>query len=98
MKSERTKALEISKEVKAAVWERDGGRCVLCGRRGNPEAHYISRGHDGLGIEQNILTLCRDCHRRYDQTIERKEIGAVLADYLRGHYPDWDPVDLIYRK
>lgn len=98
MKSNRTKALEISKAVKGAVWKRDGGRCVLCGRPGNPEAHYISRKHGGLGIEQNILTLCRKCHNRYDQTTERAEIGAVLADYLRSCYPDWDPVDLIYRK
>lgn len=98
MKSERTKALEISQKVKQKVYERDGGCCVLCGRRGNPEAHYISRKHSGMGIEKNILTLCRECHKRYDQTIEREAIGAVLADYLRSKYPDWDPVDLIYRK
>ena len=98
MRSKRTKALAISPEVKKRVYERDGGCCVLCGRPGNPEAHYISRAHGGLGVEQNVLTLCRKCHRRYDQTAERAAIGEVLADYLRSEYPDWDPVDLIYRK
>ena len=98
MPSKRTKALEIPKSVKDRVYERDGGRCVLCGRPGNPEAHYISRAHSGLGIEQNIVTLCRECHDRYDQTIERQAIRAVLADYLRSQYPDWDEAKLIYKK
>ena len=98
MPSKRTKALEIPKSVKDRVYERDGGCCVLCGRPGNPEAHYISRAHSGLGIEQNIVTLCRECHNRYDQTIERQAIRAVLADYLRSQYPDWDEAKLIYKK
>ena len=98
MKSERTKALEISKAVKARVYERDGGCCVLCGRPGNPEAHFISRQKSGLGIEENVVTLCRDCHRRYDQTIERQAIRWVLAEYLKSKYPDWDESKLIYKK
>ena len=98
MKSRRTKALEIPRSVKDRVYARDGGCCVLCGRPGLPEAHYISRAHGGMGIEENILTLCRGCHRRYDQTIEREALGAVLADYLRRKYPDWTPTELIYRK
>ena len=94
----RTKALAISKAVKEAVYARDGGRCVVCGMRGSPNAHYISRAHGGLGIEQNIVTLCHNCHRRYDQSISREIIGSVIADYMRTKYKDWDPVDLIYRK
>lgn len=62
------------------------------------DALNISRAHGGLGIEQNIVTLCHNCHRRYDQSISREVIGSVIADYLRTKYKDWDPVDLIYRK
>lgn len=98
MQSNRTKALKIPKSVKDRVYERDGGCCVLCGRPGNPEAHYISRGQSGLGIEENVVTLCRDCHRRYDQTVERESIRRILADYLQGQYPDWDESKLIYKK
>lgn len=98
MKSKRTIALSIHRNVKQAVFDRDGGCCVLCGRRGNPEAHYISRAHGGLGVEENVVTLCRECHRKYDQTTEREAIGEILADYLRSHYPDWDPTKLIYKK
>jgi 5-methylcytosine-specific restriction endonuclease McrA len=98
MKSKRTKALEIPREVKIRVALRDNEKCILCGRPGLPEAHYISRAHGGLGIEQNIVTLCRSCHRRYDQTTERAALGAIIADYLRTQYHDWTPTELIYRK
>lgn len=95
----RTRALSISPRVKRAVYERDGHCCVLCGSPyGLPEAHYISRAHSGLGIEQNIVTLCRDCHRRYDQSSERAEIRAELREYLKKQYPDWDESKLVYDK
>ena len=54
-----TKATSIPKSVKEAVYERDGGRCILCGRNnGEPVAHVIRRSQGGKGIEQNIVTLC----------------------------------------
>lgn len=94
----RTKALQISKNVKEAVYKRDGGMCVLCRRPGIPNAHFVSRAQGGLGIEENILTLCPDCHRRYDQTTHRSIFRPVLADYLRSKYPEWDDVELTYKK
>ncbi|MFQ8836332.1 MAG: HNH endonuclease [Oscillospiraceae bacterium] len=66
----------ISAAVKQAVRERDGGRCVLCGRPGNPWCHYISRAQGGLGRPENIVTLCDKCHRRFDQSADR----AALKD------------------
>ena len=94
----RTKALSISPQVKAKVYERDGGCCILCGRKGNPEAHYISRAQSGLGIEQNIVTLCRDCHRRLDQTTERKELLKKVKAYLDLWYPDFSDDERKYKK
>mgnify|MGYP003476139933 FL=1 len=95
----RTKALSIPKRVKDAVWKRDGGCCVLCGSpRAHPNAHYISRAQGGLGIERNIVTLCINCHRRYDQTADRAEIRLDLREYLESRYPDWDESQLIYKK
>lgn len=98
MPSKRTKALSISQSVKKKVYERDNGRCIICGRSGAPNAHYISRAHGGLGIEENIVTLCHECHRDYDQSIQRISLGRMIADYLRGVYPDWNEDNLIYRK
>lgn len=97
--SKRTKALQIPPNVKAAVWERDGGCCVYCGsHNAAPVAHYIARSHGGLGIEENILTLCGECHRRYDQTTKRREMKEFFREYLKSKYPEWDEKNLIYRR
>lgn len=97
-KSKRTKALEIPPEVKEAVFERDNGACVWCGQRGEPNAHYLPRSRGGLGIEENILTLCRGCHRKYDQSTDRRKMGAFFKKYLQSKYPEWDEKNLIYEK
>jgi len=94
----RTKALSISREVKQAVFERDGGRCVVCGRPGLPEAHVVPRSQGGLGVEGNIVTLCRDCHRRYDQSGERRFFAREIRAYLKRIDPQWDETQLTYRK
>ena len=99
MKSRRTKALEIPKKVKDAVWERDGHAFVLCGsNHGEPVAHYISRAQGGLGIEKNVVTLCPACHRWYDNTSDRARIRACLRAYLMQNYADWNEESLYYRK
>lgn len=97
-KAKRTKALEIPPKVKKAVFERDEGCCVWCGRQGEPNAHFISRAQSGLGIEENILTLCFDCHRRYDQSEHRKDMRKFFRGYLESKYPDWNEEDLVYKK
>lgn len=91
-------ATSISKKVKDRVFERDGGMCVLCGRRGLPEAHYIPRSHLGLGIEENIVTLCRECHDRLDHSPDRKKLLLMVKHYLMSQYDEWDESKLIYRR
>ena len=56
----RTRALAIPAEVKRRVYERDKGRCVLCGRPGNPEAHVIG----GEGSLQTRAYTGREGNRR----------------------------------
>ena len=107
MKSNRTKATDIPMSVKKKVWERDNHRCVVCGNYCNvmPNAHYISRNKGGLGIEQNIVTLCTEltknkCHRKYDfgTKEERQLIGEKIKKYLQNKYENWDEDKLIYKK
>lgn len=101
MKSRRTIALSITPEVKRRVWVRDEGRCVWCGSKyANPEAHYIPRSKSGLGIEENILTLCRECHHSFDfgGAEIRNGMRAYFERYLRSIYPDWSEDKLVYRK
>ena len=97
-KSKRSKSTDISQKTKLIVYERDGGRCIICGRVGNPNAHYIPRSDMGLGIEQNVVTLCRDCHHAYDNGGMRDEFGKLIRDYLKTQYPNWNEKNLLYDK
>lgn len=92
----RTKELRFSPEVKRRIYERDGGLCILCGRPGDPVAHYIARSQGGLGVEENGLTLCPSCHRDYDNTPRREELRERLRAYLQSKYPEWDENQLYY--
>lgn len=95
----RTKALDITPKVKQRVWERDNYQCIVCGSPyAMPNAHYIARSHSGLGIEQNIVTLCQVCHHNYDNTADRGIYKDRIRNYLMEQYPEWDEDDLIYRK
>ena len=105
----RTKALGITIRVKEEVAERDSFDgwtcCILCGlpapvnnRLAFSNAHYISRSQGGLGVEENVLTLCPNCHRRYDQTTDRAMLKLFFGRYLKEHYPDWDERNLVYQK
>lgn len=99
MKHRMTKACDISPKVKAEVWARDGGYCILCGSPdAAPNAHYIPRSHGGLGIPENVVTLCGTCHTAYDNSGARRALQAEIRAYLMGHYPQWDETKLIYRK
>ncbi|MFC8530728.1 TerD family protein [Nocardia sp. NPDC057227] len=54
----------VPQEVKAAVWQRDGGRCVECG-----DGHYLEFDHiipisrGGATSAANLQILCRACNR-----------------------------------
>lgn len=108
-KSIHTKSLEIPKGVKKAVAERDSidGHpcCVFCGKPAPTStplafsvAHFIPRSQSGLGIEENILTLCWDCHMRFDQSTERENMRMFFREYLMSKYPEWNEENLIYKK
>lgn len=97
-RSKRSRACDIAPKVKKIVAERDGGLCIVCGKPGAPNAHYISRAHGGLGIEQNIVTLCLPCHECYDNGVFRENYKEAIRGYLMEHYEDWNEERLIYRK
>lgn len=95
----QTKECDISPKVRARVQERDGGKCVICGcNRGIPNCHYIARSHGGLGVEQNIVSACIECHHDYDNGDKREEYGEKIEEYLKRHYPNWDKETLYYNK
>lgn len=63
-----------------------------------PNAHFIPRSLSGLGCEANVLTLCPECHHKYDRTNERAKMDAYFERYLSNHYPGWNRDELTYKK
>ena len=102
-----TKARDFSRKAKEQIAERDSIQgwpcCVYCGAAATAplawsNAHFISRTQEGLGIPENGLTLCPVCHRRYDQTTDRKSMREYFREYLKSKYENWSEEALIYRK
>lgn len=96
-----TKHTAIPTEVKRAVAERDSinGRCccILCGSPyASPSAHIVRRSQGGQGVEENIVSLCADCHRRMDEG-EGDLMDRAIA-YIKSKYPDWTPESVTYKK
>lgn len=101
--TDRTKALQISEEVRKTVKERDAwddwSCCVLCGApHGIELAHYIPRSQGGLGIPENLVCLCKECHDDYDKHGNRDEIQSELKEYLCSKYDYWDEGICYYKK
>ena len=55
-------------ELHRQVLERDGWRCQVCGGMQNLQVHHLKfRSHSGGDTEQNLITLCTECHERAHQ-------------------------------
>lgn len=97
--SKMSKACDIPNRVKRKVWYRDGGHCIICGNpKAKANAHYIRRSQGGLGIEQNVVTLCLKCHDDFDNGDKREENGEMIRNYLKCCYKNWDEKKLYYDK
>jgi 5-methylcytosine-specific restriction endonuclease McrA len=69
---------EAYQELWKEVLRRDGWRCQLCGRVKDLQVHHIeARSHLGDDSEENLITLCADCHRRTHE----KRHGDVLDGF-----------------
>lgn len=100
--SKRSKACDISQKTKEIVWNRDNQSCIICGTyvsKTCANAHYIKRSQGGLGIEQNIVTLCPHCHYEEDFGQNTKLYEQKIENYLKGKYgTNWDKSKLVYSK
>ena len=53
----------------------------------------------GLGIKENIVTLCPDCHYEEDFGNNAKLYEEKIEIYLKGIYgANWDKSKLVYKK
>ena len=50
--------------IRHEILKRDGWHCQECGRSHNLQVHHnLFRSHGGEDSEDNLITLCADCHR-----------------------------------
>ena len=55
--------LDSYRELQRQVLERDGWRCQVCGSTQHLQVHHLKfRSHSGGDVEQNLITLCSECH------------------------------------
>ena len=100
--SKRSHACEISQKTKKVVWDRDNNRCVYCGKyvpMACANAHFIKRSQGGLGIPENIVTLCPECHYQEDHGLNTQLYEDYIEEYLKNTYgTNWSKEKLIYKK
>ena len=109
----QTKQTAIPASVKAAVALRDSvhgpATCIICGASGGPHCHIVRRSQGGMGIEQNIVTLCGPCHYALDEGLylnrlrpfglkSQQDVKEFVVDYIKGFYPDWTEESVKYHK
>jgi 5-methylcytosine-specific restriction endonuclease McrA len=90
----RKQACDITPKVREIVKARDGHKCVYCGTTYSLQlAHiFINRSHSGLGVEQNLTTLCIACHMSLDNG--REEKAKPIRDYCEWYLNSRYEIDL----
>lgn len=91
----------ISNSKRKAVYRRDGYRCALCDYSQHLQLHHVvPRGEGGPDSEQNLITLCAECHalahgfdlRGLDDPPTQEDMTQACVEYLADYYaPDWNP-------
>jgi len=53
------------RDLHRQVLERDGWRCQVCGSMQHLQVHHLKfRSRSGGDEEQNLITMCAECHAR----------------------------------
>lgn len=79
--------------IRKKIWERDKW-CVICGSQGHDVHHVVYRSRGGKDAENNLVLLCRDCHRAIHNgspnsaMVKRglytiKQVYAYLTRYIK---------------
>jgi len=69
-KIQLSKRERISDSVRLFVWQRDEGKCVICGNKEKIEFdHIIPIAEGGANTERNIQILCESCNRNKGKKI-----------------------------
>lgn len=89
---------KVKGKLRDDILERDDHRCVSCGNEENLQVHHIiPRGSGGKNSENNLATLCADCHfyahgggRRTDNgRVETASWDSVEYDNQSEFWDEW---------
>jgi 5-methylcytosine-specific restriction endonuclease McrA len=70
----RRLSAEAYQQLRRQILRRDGWRCQFCGQRQNLQVHHSeARSHQGDDSEQNLITLCADCHRSVHERAKARD-------------------------
>jgi 5-methylcytosine-specific restriction protein A len=83
---------DIPKVVKLRIWEREGGRCYLSGRKINPGdayefEHVVAIANGGEHRECNIRLALKDAHRA--KTSDDAKLTAKIRRQRLKHLGAW---------
>jgi 5-methylcytosine-specific restriction endonuclease McrA len=71
------------RKLRTEVLERDGWRCQYCGSSDRLQVHHIrSRSRLGHDTDENLITLCADCHSDIHRSCRKGAVNdrSVTAD------------------
>ena len=93
---------DFTKQSKRIIAERDNFICIRCSTQYRLSyAHFIPRSKGGLGIPENGVLLCYDCHHALDNGHDSdlaNEIHEYIKEYLTIHYGGIMTEKIIYNK
>ena len=70
----------IEEAITRELLERDEYKCLNCNAEEFLEqAHYIARSAAGMGELDNLMLLCRECHRKQHD-------GKLLVQKIKGKF------------
>ncbi|KEO84586.1 HNH endonuclease [Tumebacillus flagellatus] len=86
-RAELMKRNDFNPAVRAHIRERDGERCVLCGRPGREVHHILPRAQGGLGTADNGICLDGPCHHQaHRQPQVQKQLQRFRERILLPYY------------
>lgn len=83
-KARLTLSPERYRKLKKLVLDRDQERCIICHSPFGLDAHHvIYRSACGDDAEENLVILCRNCHKIYAHGKRPKHWRSQFLEYLQ---------------
>lgn len=71
-------------EKRNRIMQRDGYTCQNCGSQEYLQVHHKTYAHIFHELDEELITLCTDCHKDADQTRKRQQRAKIWENRLEG--------------